>query len=112
MLIVHYNGYSKNFVFPDNEARAEVNNFVKKNIDKIRSDETIMVETGSELTFIHFRILVAHGYIPYTNIMFEYNGKRIGVNKRADLDEWPEGMCDEVQRSLLELLTCARAAKG
>lgn len=41
--------------------------------------------------------------------MFEYNGKRIGVNKRADLDEWPEGMCDEVQRSLLELL---RAAKG
>lgn len=66
------------------------------------------IETGSHLVVDAARLLIKRGTLDYTKVCFEYHkdGKIVKIqhNKEGQLEEWPEGFCDEWDKILEELV--------
>jgi hypothetical protein len=60
---------------------------------------------SQELLVNCFRVLVARGLLPYSQVEFHFEDKVIFPDKRGYLDYWPRGFCDYTDRQLAELLT-------
>ncbi len=62
------------------------------------------VTVSQEVLIDALRILVKTGVLSSNEILFEYNGTLISVDRYGKLDEWPAGFCDLKEKLLAELL--------
>lgn len=70
------------------------------------AEMTIYVSTENIITA--FRMLVAEGQIPHTEIEFKFNDKLITVNENGVLNHYPKGFCDSETNRVFRILKARR----
>ena len=68
-------------------------------------DENKDVTIGSKILINAIRLVMIQKGIPYTNIVFIFEGKKILLNENYDLKSWPKNFGDEDQNILRQLRT-------
>lgn len=87
---------------PDGHAKE----YAEKMVDTINNnpDKVGLITCGSEVIFAWFRVFVKEGKVSRDDFFITYNGENILINKFGRLNQWPEGMLDQHENALLELI--------
>lgn len=67
-------------------------------------ENQINIQVSSEISILAFRVLVRQGIIPHSELTFLFEGKKILIDKRGELDKYPNGFCDTFTYFLLKLI--------
>lgn len=68
------------------------------------NNNNMLYKTANGLVIQTFRLHVKNKLISHKEIIFKYQDQEIQLDKHGNLDEWPEGFCDEYEKVLIDLV--------
>lgn len=106
MLIVAYSDTGKPYADTTVEQMARKTYDTYKNLSA-NAMMTIYVSTENIITA--FKMLVAEGYIPHTEIEFRFNDELITIDNLGALSHYPKGFCSIEAENLYRIFKARRA---
>jgi len=106
MITIHYDPECR--AVPDGQVAEYVNSLIAEHA---RSTHSVLRAVGVGSIVQEFRLRVARGEIPHTDLQFVFEGQTITINEYARLSDWPKGFADFEDQRIVEIIRTMSAKR-